>query len=164
MGSARWCAKALSMRNLHELNINEGGEAVRRSPPSDREFQDFQEKTRLILPLALKMLLRYSNGGHPELNTVDGENGQFSVDFFYHLTVDDDGPESIWYAVKHWRPILGEFALPIAADGGGNQIYLDLAAGAGGVKICLHDEMRILELASTLENFIDTLAINPEMI
>lgn len=153
------------IRDLKELNINEGGGGVKRLPPTDADFISFEQKTGLRVPSGLRCLLMFSNGGGPELNTVRGTSGMFSLDSFFHLTSDDFGTESMWYAVKHWRPILGGAALPFAQDGGGNQFFLDLAAYPPAVKLCLHDEsMRVLNVSSNFEEFINSLELDPDMI
>lgn len=153
------------MRDLRELNINEGGRQVRRPVPTDALFARFESQTGCVMPVGLRQLLEHSNGGHPELDSPEGALGQFSINRFFHLTTDDYGSESLWYAVKHWQPILGRESLPFANDGGGNQFFLDLASKPPSVKLCLHDElMKIVEIAPTFEDFINSLSIDPDMI
>jgi hypothetical protein len=87
------------------------------------------------------------------------------VDAFYHLTADDRGPESLWYAVEHWKQTLGQAALPFAADAGGNQFFLDLSSKPATVRLCLHDEaMHIVDIATSFEEFINSLEIDPDMV
>lgn len=153
------------MRNLSELNINIGGKPVGRLAPTEELFASFESETGLILPLELRELLLFSNGGHPELDGVGGKHGQYAVSRFHHLHADDRDSESLWYAVKHWRPYLGEFALPFASTGGGDQFFLDLSTQPACVKLCRHDEaMRIVYIAPSFENFIDSLEIDPDML
>jgi hypothetical protein len=153
------------MRDLAQLNINDGGRFVLRQPPSDETFADFEETFGISLPEGLKFLLRVANGGHPELDSVGGASGQYSVNRFYYLAPEDRGPESLWYAAVHWRPILGDRAVPFADDGGGNQFFLDLSDAPPSVKLCLHDEaMRVVLIAPSFEAFIDALDIDPDMI
>ncbi len=153
------------MRKIEELNINEGGKPVSRPAPTEDLLEQFRAYTGLAIPAELRHLLQYANGGHPELNAVGGAGGQFAVDCFFHLTANSRGPESLWYAFDHWRPILGDFALPFADDGGGNQFFLDLTTQPPIVKLCLHDEsMRAVEVAPSFEAFIDSLAIDPDLI
>jgi hypothetical protein len=152
------------MRDISELNINEAGNPVARPVPTDL-FKAFQSETGLEMPPGLKRLLQHANGGHPELDSVGGAMGRFAVNTFFHLTADDRGPESVWYAIEHWGPILGNTALPFADDGGGNQFFLDLSVQPPTVKLCLHDvSMRSVEIAPTFELFIDSLSIDPDMI
>lgn len=153
------------MRDLLELKINDGGRPVLRSPPSGEVIADFEKTLGVLLPESFKLLLKVSNGGHPELDSVGGANGQYSVNRFYHLTKDDRGPESLWYAAAHWRPILGNQAVPFAGDGGGNQFFLDLSDTPPSVKLCLHDRsMEIVPVSPSFEAFIDELDIDPDMI
>ena len=154
------------MRNLHELNINEGGEPVRRPPPSDAALGHFERRFGLSVPDDLVQLLKFSNGGHPELNALDAD-GEFAVDTIYHLAEEeeDDDTESLEFATEQWRPILGIHALPFARDGGGNQFFLDLAASPPAVKICLHDEeFKVVPLAPSFEDFVARLKVDPDMI
>lgn len=153
------------MRDLSELNINEGGKPVIRPAPREALYADFESKTGRRLPAELRGLLQFANGGHPELDSVAGSKGQFAVDTFYYLTPDDHGPESLWYAVQHWTPILGQDAIPFASDAGGNQFFLDLSINPAVVRFCVHDEgMRIIDISATFESFIDSLEIDLDMI
>jgi len=153
------------VRNLSELNINEGGRPVGREAPPKEIIDSFESKTGLKIPQDYQEFLRFSNGGHPELDSVNGAGGQFAVNSFYHLTADARGPESLWYAVEHWRPILGSMAIPFANDGGGNQFFLDLLTQPPRVKMCVHDEgMRIIDISASFSEFIDSLELDPEMI
>lgn len=153
------------MRKLSELNINEGGWPVTRPKPSHELFVDLELKTGLRIPAELRELLQSANGGHPELDSVGGAGGQFAVDIFYHLTEGDFGPESLWYAFRHWGPILGPNAVPFATAAGGNQFFLDLSHNPPAVKLCLHDEaMRIVDIAPSFADFIDSLGTDPDMI
>ena len=150
------------MRDLTELNINEGGEPVRRPPPSDAAIAAFEAELGMPLPDELKILLRFSNGGHPELDTVDGGEGEFAVSRFFHLTEEDRGTESLWYALEEWRPIVGVDYIPFARTGGGDPFMLDVSETPPSVNICLHNEdMDIYEVSPSFEVFIDSLAINP---
>lgn len=153
------------MRDVSELNINEGGGPVLRPPPSDELIASFEAETGLPMPMELRSFLRLVNGGHPERDSVGGNGGQFAVGRFYHLSAENYGPESLWYAAKHWRPVLGDKAIPFATDGGGNQFFLDLSETPSSVKLCLHDEsMRIIAIAPTFETFIDELDADQDMI
>ena len=153
------------MRDLSELNINEGGRPVSRAAPSKEVFDSFELKTGLKIPVEYQELLRFSNGGHPELDSVNGPGGQFSVNSFYHLTANIEGSESLWSIVEHWRPSLGSAALPFANDGGGNQFFLDLSTQPSRVRLCVHDEgMRIIEISKSFSDFINSLELDPEMI
>jgi hypothetical protein len=122
------------MRNLAELNIIDGGEPVQRPPPGVEALRRFREEFGEPLPAELLALLRFANGGHPELCVIDGPYGTYAVDHFLHLTAGDEGYGSIWWVMRTWRPFLGERALPFANDGGGNPFFLDIAVHPHPVK------------------------------
>lgn len=151
------------MRDLTELNITQGGKSMRRPPPSDAVIAAFEAEIGMPLPAELKHLLRFSNGGHPELDSVDGGEGGCAVSKFYHLTEEDRGTESLWYAIEEWRPVVGPQFIPFARTGGGDPFLLDVSVTPHSVKICRHDEdMEIYEVSPSFEAFIDSLAINPD--
>lgn len=152
------------MRNLRELNINDGGAAPNRKAPDTETVEAFEEKFGLRIPDDLKSLLSVANGGHPELDAVGGVTGQYAVSRFYHLTSDDHGSESLWHAVEDWRPKLGKDALPSAFDGGNKQFFLDLSIDPPPVKLWIDDEVRAVYTAATFEKFIDALEWDPDMI
>ena len=152
------------MRNLAELNINEGGRTVSRGLPTARALEQLESEFGLALPTGLRELLEFANGGHPELDAVDGESGDYAVNQFYHLVENDHGTESIWYAVEHWQPVLGRSALPFANDAGGNQFFLDMSSTPPPVKLCLHAHgFRVVDVAPTFEAFIDSLQLDPDI-
>jgi SMI1 / KNR4 family (SUKH-1) len=156
------------MRDLSELNINEGGEPVRRPAPAEGMIQAFQAHFEILLPPDYLILLRHSNGGHPELDTIKpvGRPGtsEWAVSKFYHLDGDKTSHTSLWAAMAEWRRVLGNTALVFAADGGGNQFFLDLKTSPPVVKVCVHDENFLsLEIAPSLEAFIDGLYLDPDM-
>lgn len=154
------------MRDLAELNINEGGAKPPRGAPSEEDFLRFEASFGVSIPAELKYLLKYANGGHPELDSVGGAGGEYGVNTIYHLSSENkDSPENLWSAMLSWRSVLGEHAIPFANDAGGNQFFIDLADPARSVKVCLHDRaMKIVKLASNLETFLDMLEDDPEMI
>jgi hypothetical protein len=153
------------LRNLAELNINEGGHPVSRPPPSQEAMDRFRAEFGISVPAALQKFLNFSNGGHPELSVVDGPYGTYAVDAFHHLTEQDVDTESLWHAMRTWRPVLGAKAIPFAVDGGGNAFYLDMAREPSPVRICLHDDnYRTVDVAASLADFIDGLRTDPDLI
>jgi hypothetical protein len=156
------------MRDLSQLNINERGKRVQRLPPSDEIINSFQSRLSAKLPENYVKLLRHSNGGHPELDSiepVDRPGTRWAVNRFYFLDEDKTSVGSLWSAVEKWRKILGEHALPFAADGGGNQFFLDLNMTPPSVKICIHDQnFAIVDLAPSFDEFVDRLSVDPDMI
>jgi hypothetical protein len=153
------------MRDLSELNINEGGRPVPRSAPTLSALQRFEAEFGFPLPLEIQTLLSAYNGGHPELDCIDTINGDFAIDHFYHLTDDDESTESLWYAMRTLRRILGNEAVPFAADGGDNQFFLDLSRTPYPVRICLYEPgFKSLLLANNFTEFISLLAVDPDSI
>jgi hypothetical protein len=157
------------MRDLRQLNINEGGKPVNRAAPSSEAITSFQARFGIALPDEYLSLLRHSNGGHPEQDSFEavGKPGveRWAVDHFYHLDSDKSSSESLWAAMDRWQAILGKDRLVFAEDGGGNQFFLDLNAPTAAVKACVHDKnFAIVELAPSFELFIDGLSADPDMI
>jgi len=149
--------------------MNEGGRPVNRPSPSSSTIAEFERYSGLGLPRAYLELLRHANGGHPELDSIEPQNApgasRWSVNRFFYLNDDKRGSESLWVALEAWRPILGAGALPIANDGGGNLFFIDTTSKNGAVKVCVHDDnFAIRELASSFEEFIDQLSIDPDFI
>jgi len=153
------------MRNLSELNINEGGEPVTRPAPTKDVINAFQARFGLVLPEEYLRILRHSNGGHPELDAVEPIAAGWAINHFYHLDDDRTSTRSLWFATEEWRSVLGKNALPFAESGGGDPFFLDLTTTPPSVKVCAHDEnCAIVDLAPSLEAFIDGLTIDPDMI
>lgn len=157
------------MRNLEELNINEGGQRVNRAPPTAEVIAAFESEFDVSLPQDYLALLTHSNGGHPELDMIVPAGrldlAERGVDRFYYLNEDREGASSLWAATTAWRSILKTKMIPIAVDGGGNPFVLDLAVAPAKVLACLHDEgFSLVEMASSFEEFIDNLELDPDMI
>jgi hypothetical protein len=157
------------MRNLAELNINEGGRPVSRPPPSDAQISEFERQFGVTVPLPLITLLRYANGGHPERDSIDPvgatDGSGWGVNRFFHLSSDRTGPSSLWKAMQAWHPILGKAAIPIANDGCGNVFFIDSTSDAAEVKVCIHDDnFSVRDLAPSFEDFIDRLYLDPDYI
>jgi hypothetical protein len=156
------------MRDLSELNLNEGGGPVARAAPSREVIAAFESRFGVTIPEAQLQLLRHSNGGHPERDSIlspDGSWARWSVNRFHHLDTDETDTSGLWAAMKQWRPVLGPLTLPFAADGGGNPFFLDLRVGPPSVKVCLHDEgFAVVEVAPSFEAFVDALSIDPDAV
>ena len=55
--------------------------------------------------------------------------------------------------------------VPIANDGCGNQIMLSFHQNPPTVELCIHDDgMRIIHVADSFSQFIDSLCVDPDMI
>lgn len=159
------------MRNLDELNINEGGRPVRRPRPTRDQLSMVERFVGAKLPAAYIALLLYSNGGHPEIDTFivgNNEHATWDVCRFFHLAPEESLPEAttnlLWQYRHRWKNAPQKI-LPIACDGGGNLICLDLTdTGAGRVVLWVHDEPNIplLHVADSFDQFIDGLTTNPD--
>lgn len=157
------------MRNLAELNINEGGKPVRRAPPSPEVISAFEREFDVSLPSEYLALLRFSNGGHPELDLIKPMSrrdiAEWAVNHFLYLNDDRDGAESLWRATKYWQTILGEKQIPIAADGLGDPFVLDLVSTPPKVVGCIcSEDFAVVEIAHSFGDFIDRLELDPDYI
>lgn len=154
------------MRDLRELNINEGGLPVSRAAPADRDFHRLEALAQVTLPGSYKALLRFANGGHPELSTfvVDNQGSEWSVSRFFRVS-SDDGPNSVFWALSTHSTVLPARRLPIGQDGGGNLFVLNFDTNPPSVVVVVHDEgFREIPLASSFERFIDGLELDPDAI
>lgn len=157
------------MRDIRELNINEGGRVVTRPKPTLADYKSLEAEYEIQVPEGLRSLLEHANGGHPELDSILPESSpcgeRFGVSRFFHLLSGDQNPGSFDYALRHWRSILGAKALPFADDGGGNLFFLDWHDSPPTVKLCLHDaNMKLILIAPTFDAFVDGLEMDPDMI
>lgn len=110
------------MRNLKELNINEGGKPVSRRAPTKQAILDFETEFEISLPLDYVEFLNFSNGGHPELNSFSlSGDGDYrgSIDVFYHLDDDFKDCNNLWWVTKSWIKTLGGGVISVGGDGGG---------------------------------------------
>jgi len=159
------------MRELRELNLNDGGTAVDRPPPTAHQIAVVEQLAGAPLPPAYLAFLRFSNGGHPEVDTFRLPTGaEWAVNSFFHLAADtadsDDGMDVVGRYHRRW-PGARRALVPIANDGGDNLFCLDLdGQGNGAVVVQIHDEPGFpqVRLAGSFEEFIDGLALNPDYI
>ncbi|WP_406700732.1 SMI1/KNR4 family protein [Singulisphaera sp. Ch08] len=156
------------MRDLNELNINEGGRPVFRRVPTDEEIGAFESHFNLRLPPDYVSFLKQTNGGHPEIDSFRPSGAEedtlWSVNRFYHLSPEKDDLEGLWRAKGEWQGVLGDRVVPIANDSGGNQILLDYSSGSPTVGLCIHDDdFRMLHLSDTFSSFLDMLVRDPEI-
>lgn len=157
------------MRDLQDLNINEGGMPVDRPPPSDREIADLESHFGVKLPDEYVTLLRHANGGHPELDAFQPqgavEEDLWGVNRFYHLGNDKDDINGLWRATTEWQAAVGKNIVPVANDPGGNQVMLRFDSSPPSVVVCVHDEdFRMIPTADSFGEFIDLLCEDPDMI
>lgn len=159
------------MRDLNELNINEGGKPVTRPQPTPSQIAFIENLVGAKLPSSYIAFLMFSNGGCPELDTfyieAEGSRQEWAADRFFHVSSDSDSTESVVWNYQHrWSGAKREI-LPIARDGGGNLICLDLTEpGSDRVVLWVHDVpgQPLLPVADSFEEFIDLLTMNPDYI
>ena len=159
------------MRNLGELNLQENGEPVDRPEPTSPQVSFIEELVGRVLPQSYLQFLKYSNGGQPEQDTFyftyNDEQQEWAVDTFFHISSDTGSFNNVvWEYRNRWNDAPRSF-LPIAADGSGNLICLDLSEpGSSKVVLWVHDdpELPLLPVADSFEEFIDSLTINPDYI
>lgn len=157
------------MRDLQELELNEGGEPVDRAPPTDQQIRAFEAHFGVELPEEYLLLLRHSNGGCPVLDsfeTKSPENDElWGVNRFYFLDDDRSDSESLWWNAEAWQPTLGRRIFPIADNGGGDQIVLNVSTDPPSVQVCVHEEeFALLDVADSFGEFIDMLHEDPDLL
>ncbi|MBI9015771.1 MAG: hypothetical protein JEZ07_00785 [Phycisphaerae bacterium] len=107
-------------------------------------------------------------GGSSQLNcfvSVEAEfNDVWAIDLFYSLTTDGPYCINLKNAMQTYGPRIGDNCLPIACDGGDNQIFLNFKFQPAKVQLCIHDEcFKIIDVANCFEDFIDRLYLEPEL-
>jgi hypothetical protein len=154
------------MRDLRELDIKDSEPLP---APSDPLVEAFESHFGYKLPVDYLTLLRFSNGGHPRLETcsvhVDGgADYVVGISHFFHLTEDRADREGLWWSLQEVRGILGPGQLPFADDGLGDLFVVDCAASPQRIGIAWHDErLRITWLAESFSAFIDSLWLDENM-
>jgi hypothetical protein len=157
------------MRDLAEINMNEGGDPVTRKPPTAAQVSRFQTHFGVVLPNEYLEFLRHANGGSPEIDSFRPkglvEDDLWGVNRFYFLNNDREDLEGVWKATEEWRAVLHTNIVAIGDDAGGNQIILLFDKMPPSVELCIHDEgMRMIHVADSFGEFIDMLTEDPDMI
>jgi cell wall assembly regulator SMI1 len=157
------------VRDLVELKISEGGQPVTRPAPTQEEVAKFEAHMGALLPQDYVQFLAFSNGGQPQIDSFVPQGGEandmWDVAGFYHLSSDREDPDCLWNVYEVWRPYMGANRVPVACDGGGNQIVLNLGQDPASVEICIHDEdFRMFPVAASFSQFLDLLCVDPDMI
>jgi hypothetical protein len=162
--------RGFGMRDLEELNINDGtGKPVTRRPPTPDQISFIEELVGTRIPQSYIEFLKFSNGGCAELDTFyyefEGIERRESVDTFFHISTDCGSSGDVAWEYKHrWNGIPEQF-LPIACNGLGDLICLDLTGPGGGrVVIWIHDipANQLRSVANSFEEFIDLLTLRPD--
>lgn len=158
------------MRDLRELNLNEGGRPVDRAPPTPEEIERFERFFGVRLPPDYLALLAFSNGGHPELDAFIPKGSEseeiWGVNRFLKMRNDDPYDlESVWGATDVWRRVTNRNVVAIANNGGGDYVLLSYDVDPPRVTICLHEEqLAMIHVADSFAEFIDMLFLDPDMI
>ena len=161
------------MRDLSDLRLNNGGgRPVERPSPTALQVTEVEGLVGAPLPADYLGFLSFSNGGAVEVDTFDveapGGRQEWNVDYFFHISSDTRAWDSVvsnymhrWPGARRHRAIL-----PIATDGGGNLLCLDLREGRDCVVLWVHDEPSwpFLHVADSFAEFIDSLRRNPDYI
>lgn len=153
------------MRDLTELNINEGGKPVSRRKPLQSDIEAFEQHFRVVLPKSYVFLLQFSNGGHPEVDSFcvnDDPADLWNLNHFYHLLPEVTDSENLWEETSNLQGILGSGVVPIGDDGGGNTVFLSYDSDPPNIKLVIVDSMEIVKVCDTFERFIDNLRMNPD--
>lgn len=127
------------------------------TPPTDADIQAVESRFSLQLPTDYVRFLRMVNGGRsqsdifaPIAEAVECvESGEFTAEeietelyilHFFHLSPNREN-YSVWDQTQSW-PSVGPAALVIAADAGGNPIFLDFSEDptSPSVGVYFHDE------------------------
>lgn len=172
------------MRDLRELGLNDAGMPVETLPPTQQQLALVEQLAGIRLPADYTRFLRFSNGGHPLLNTfyvqvdVKGYREQWSMDNFFSISSDDslteDTDEVVWRYHHRWEGLPAAL-VPIADNGFGDEIYLDLTGeGNGQVVLMAHERPEwargelpaanvLLPVAASFDEFIDSLSADPDL-
>ena len=158
------------MRNLEELNINEGGEPIDRPAPSTDDTRRFVEHFGVSLPEDYTTLLLFANGGCPEVNSFtyyDGE-GESAVNCFYRLTSDRTDLYGVWRRTEHLRKVLSDAniandVIAVGENGGGDDILLNMSNIPPSVHILYRTSGNSMpKIADSFGEFVDSLYYEPD--
>jgi hypothetical protein len=157
------------MRDLSEININDGGRPVTRPPPSPATIAAYEREFGVILPTDYVTLLLHSNGGGPEVHIIrplaDTNSEGEGVNRFFFLDESRDAVSGLWWETRTMRPYIGQGKVPIADNGVGDVYVLDMNTAPPKVTLSLHEEdYREIDIARSFEDFIDRLEYGEDMI
>ncbi len=157
------------MRDLRELNINEGGRPVVRTPPTDAQVAGFEAHFGVELPSDLVDLIRHSDGGHPTVDAFQPhgliEEELWGINRFCYLNDDQQSLSGIWGATRDWGEATSRNVVAVAEDGCGNAILLLFDHNPPTVELCVHYEnYKLFHVADSFGEFIDGLIRHPDAI
>jgi cell wall assembly regulator SMI1 len=156
------------MRDLTELIMTDYGKLVSRQKPTQAEISFVESLVGTKLPVAYVSFLTFSNGGCPELNAftveLEGRQHDWEVNVFFHIGPDVNATENVVWNYRHLWPGAKRAFLPIAVDGTGNPICLDLSEhGEQRAILWIHDmpDRPPVRVADSFGEFIDMLKEPP---
>src|SRR3954451_19056168 len=160
------------MRGMHELEMDRHGEPVTTPQPTAQQLAVIERLIGISLPTDYVTFLRFSNGGHPKPDTFyierAGNREPWSIDHFLKISSDSlatsDTEEVLWH-YQALRPDIPREFLPIADDGFGDLLFLDMTEmGKGSVIFWVREEADwpLFEVAGSFGEFIDELTVYPE--
>lgn len=155
------------MRDLSELDMGFFSRPEMPSPTED-QIAFVEGLIGAKLPASYIDFLLFSNGGKPAVphyfyDRTEGSRYDWRVDLFFHISSDLDSLDNVVWNYQHWGAAPRE-VLPIAEDGLGNYVCLDLTEpGKDRVILWVHDDpdLPFLEVADSFEEFIDSLTSCP---
>ena len=151
------------MRPLEELKFSSV-----RPAPSERDFDEFEVRFGVHLPIIYRAFLKCANGGYPAVDTFESNDGeQWAVNNFFLIGPETDSTEALAWNYINRRPETLVAFLPIARDGFGNIFLLSLdSEQTGEVWIWIRDQAEggLQKLSDRFEEFIDRLDLNPAYI
>ena len=127
--------------DIARLNVSYIGKPVSGFQGDMRRFQELESQVGKPLPAAYVEYLLTHDGGGPKVSRFFPQGRThhmlaFEICRFHSLS---DGPQCIFGTLKDWKWTLGKGMLPIANDGGNNQIYLNLNEEVPSVWFWAHD-------------------------
>lgn len=147
------------MIDVDRLDIRFEGDRVGGFSGGNEIIITLESRLNRKLPKAYLEFLRKADGGYPQVDcfhaSCSGGDEVFGINNFFSLA--NPGVELIFDELEDWGITIGNGNLPIARDGGGNIIYLDLNSEAETVWLYLCVEEEKVLVASSFEGFIDGL-------
>ena len=153
------------MRDFRELKLSRFGRPIP-AVCGQADIERFEERYGVRLPRAYAQLLLHANGGYPKVNRFPpppgSEDTEFAINEFYYLWPEQrpdpwSGGSNLWLKMEVAARYLPPKSVPFAADGFGNEVFLDVARDPAPVMVLLHDPAEGGRVADSFEAFLDLL-------
>jgi hypothetical protein len=152
------------MRDFGEIGIKHLGSRPALPAPTQDQVELVERLIGAKLPASYIAFLMSSNGGYPEVSMfrdrTKGSCQEWEVDHFFHIFSDLNSTNNVVWQYRHrWNGAAREI-VPIADDGLGNLVCLDLTESeAARVIVWVHDDpdLPFVEVADSFEEFVDSL-------